>query len=134
MKRLTALILCVVFLFTGCTPVDVAYYADRSNYVTVTGTVSHIQYDEDGTALHIGLAECPEGFSDAAFKLVGEGLTMARENGIDEALELGDEITFTAAPRYFGDGYVIPVAAIEVDGVCLLEFDEGHAALMDWLK
>lgn len=134
MKRMIAWILCVMFLFAGCTPVDVEYYADRSNYVTVIGTVSHIQYDEDGTALHIGMEECPEGFSDTDFKLVGEGLTIARENGIDEALQLGDEITFTAAPRYFGDGYVVPLAAIEVDGVWFLEFDEGHTALMNWLK
>ena len=134
MKRFSALILCVMFLFTGCTEVDVQYYADRSNYVTVTGTVSHIQYDDDVTALYIGIEECPEGFSDTAFKLVGDGLSAAQKNGIDDALQLGSEITLIAAPRYFGDGYVVPLAAIEVDGAWFLEFDEGYTALMNWLK
>ena len=134
MRRIICLLLCTVLLFVGCAPVDKLYYADQSNYIGVTGTVRYVQYDEEGAALYISLEECPEGFSDTTFKLTGDGLTIAQERGIDELLQLGGEITFTAAPRYFGDGYVIPVAAIEVEGVTLLGFDEGYAALMDWIK
>ena len=134
MKRMIFLILCTMVLFAGCARIDTRYYADQSNYVSVTGTVSHIAYDEEETALYIGIEECPEGFSDTTFKLTGDGLTIARERGIDELLQVGGEITFTAAPRYFGDGYVIPATSIEVGGATLLGFDEGHAALMDWVE
>ena len=134
MKRMIFLILCTMVLFTGCARIDTRYYADQSNYVTVTGTVSHIAYDEEETALYIGIEECPEGFSDTTFKLTGDGLTIAQERGIDELLQVGGEITFTAAPRYFGDGYVVPLAAISVGEQCLLEFEQGYDGLMNWLN
>ena len=134
MKRMISLLLCVVFLAAGCAPVEKQYYENRSNYVTVTGTVSHIAYDEEEAALYIGIEECPEGFSDTTFKLAGDGLTIARERGIDVLLKVGSEITFTAAPRYFGDGYVVPLAALSVEDQCLLDFEQGYNGLMNWLN
>ena len=56
---------------------------------------------------------------------------MVLRNGILDKLETGDEITFVAAPEYFGDGYVVPIVAITVDGEELLSFDEGYENLME---
>lgn len=38
------------------------------------------------------------------------------------------------APRYFGDGYVMPIVAISVDGEQLLDYEEGYANFMEWLE
>lgn len=110
------------------------YYKDTENYVTVTDAVNHIQYNEDQSKLYLAFAEIPDGFSERDFYLVGECLQIARREGIDEALDLGDDITLICAPGYFWDGYTVPVAAIQIDGKWFLEFEEGHAALLDWLK
>lgn len=134
MKRMIVVTLCIMILFAGCMPVDKQYYAEQSHYVTVAGTVCHIMYDEGQSALYFDLEKCPEGFSDVSFKLVGQGFLIARENGIVEALNLGDEVTFICAPRYFGDGYVVPITAISVGGKCFLDFDQGYDGLMNWLE
>ena len=110
------------------------YYKDTENYVTVTDAVYHIQYNEKQDKQYLAFEEIPDGFSERDFYLVGECLQIARREGIDEALDLGDDITLICAPGYFWDGYTVPVAAIQVDGKWFLEFEEGHAALLDWLK
>ena len=134
MKRIICLLLSIMVLFTGCAQIDTQYYMDQRNYVTADGKVCHIAYNDDQTELYIGIEECPEGFSDVTFKLAGECLTIARENGIDDVLQLGDGITFVAAPRYFGDGYVVPLTAIWVEDQCLLDFEQGYDGLMNWLR
>ncbi len=57
-----------------------------------------------------------------------------QSHGIDEKLKIGNSIEFVTAPKYFGDGYVMPIVAISVDGEALLSFDEGFENFQDWLK
>ena len=111
-----------------------AYYAQKDNYVTATGTVDFINYSEEGDVLHIGFSDLTPGFSDCAFKIVGENLRIVQENGIDEKLQMGQKIEFVSATKYFGDGYVMPIVAITIHGETLLEFDEGFENLQEWLK
>ena len=44
-----------------------------------------------------------------------------------------DEVVFITAPRHFGDGYVMPIVAISINGESLLDFNDGYANLMNWL-
>lgn len=108
-----------------------AYYADKENFVNVTGTVKHIKYNENETMLYLGFSDLSQKFADNTFKIVGENLVIAQENGIDEKLEMGDQIEFITAPGYFGDGYVMPIVSITIDGETLLEFDEGYENFME---
>ena len=36
-----------------------------------------------------------------------------------------------SAPQYFGNGYVMPIVEISVDGVEYLSFEEGHPYLFN---
>ena len=130
MKRIIAIILLLLCL-AGCQSED--YYADESNYITAVGTVCHIRYTDDGEELYLGISGLGSEFADVNFRIIGDGLTAAQGRGIDEKLQIGDEVTFISAPSYFGDGYVVPIAALTVHGETLVEFDEGFESIRQWM-
>lgn len=136
MKRLMLLlVLCITVFLSSCTLDEkVAYYSESGNYITATGTVTHIKYDENKDILYLGFEELTPGFSDNAFKIVGKNLLTAQENGIDEKLKIGKQIEFISAPRYFGDGYVMPIVEITVDGEVLLAFEQGYRFWLEWVE
>ena len=129
MKRTIAIILLLLCL-AGCQSED--YYADESNYITAVGTVCHIRYTDDGEELYLGISGLGSEFADVNFRIIGDGLTAAQGRGIDEKLQTGDEVTIVCAPSYFGDGYVVPIAALTVHGETLVEFDEGFESIRQW--
>ena len=49
-------------------------------------------------------------------------------------IENGDSITVIIAPRYFGDGYLYPIAGLSKDGKQVISFDEGYLNLMEYYK
>lgn len=109
------------------------YYSNTDNYVTVTGTLSYISYDEDEPGIYLSFTELSPEFSDNCFKIVGDNLLIAQENGLDEKLEIGKSIEFVSAPRYFGDGYIMPIVSISIDGETLLEFEDGYENWLGWI-
>ena len=111
----------------------IRYYRYKENYITSTCMVDFINYADDGW-LYIGFDEIPEGFQDDCFFIAGKNLDIVFERGIQEKLQMGSEVTITSAPKIFGDGYVVPIAAIAVDGEELLAFEEGYPNLIEWLK
>ena len=141
MKKLIALIIVVVIFcgvlgcFCSCYSSEmIQYYAQKENYICVTGTISSMKYNEDFTALYIGFSETSPVLDDTSFKIVGENLAIVRANQIDDKLRVGDQITFITAPKYYGDGYVMPIVAVLVKGEDLLKFEEGHQNFLDWLR
>ena len=136
LKKVLVVFACIcVIVVSGCsTKEQLAYYADRNNYITATGTVTHIAYSDDNTVLYIGFSDISHNFSDNCFKIVGKNLKIAQERGIDEILGFGIELTFISAPRYFGDGYVMPIVALCYQNKIILEFNEGYSNLLSWLE
>lgn len=130
MKRIIAIILLLLCL-AGCQSED--YYADESNYITAVGTVCHIRYTDDGEELYLGISGLGSEFADVNFRIIGASLTAAQGRGIDGKLQIGDEVTFISAPSYFGDGYVVPIAALTTHGETLVEFDEGFDSIQRWI-
>lgn len=129
------LALCVLMIISGCdSEKKQDYYSQSENYINASGTIIRIAYNEDSTALYIDFSELTPEFDDTCFKLVGDNLKTARNNGIDEMLKPGDRVDFVTAPRYFGDGYVMPIVAISIDGDSLLEFEDGFEGLLAWLE
>ena len=103
------------------------YYSNAENYIVITGTVTHIQYNEDSTALYLGFSDLSAVVDDTNFKIVGKNLQIVKSNGIDDKLKVGDQVSFITAPKYFGDGYVMPIVGITVGDEVLLDFEEGYA-------
>ena len=130
---LLTVILCFTLILSACdtTPQKIRYYSDRSNYVNSTGIIERIIYEVD--CLYLQLSELTAEFGGDGFEIVGENLSIVKEKGIKQKIALGDEVEFISAPRYFGDGYVMPIVEITVDGETLLEFEEGYANLLRWL-
>ena len=103
------------------------YYSNAENYIDITGTVTHIQYNEGSTALYLGFSDLSAVVDDTNFKIVGKNLQIVKSNGIDDKLKVGDQVSFITAPKYFGDGYVMPIVGITVGDEVLLDFEEGYA-------
>lgn len=110
------------------------YYEQRENYISVSGTVSHISFDEESCALYIEFSDLVPSLDDTRFKVVGEHVGLLREKAGDPAIKIGDRAEFVTAPKYFGDGYVMPIVALTVEGSVLLEFEEGLDNFLDWLR
>lgn len=131
---LTIYLLCLLILSTSCTARKMKdYYSQKSNYVSATGIVTHISYNEDRSALYLGFSDLDPQFDDNSFKIVGDNLPIVQQNGIDEKIEIGDQVDFITAARYFGDGYVMPIVEMSVNEEELLNFDEGVDNLLKWL-
>jgi len=109
------------------------YYTDKENYVTATGTVTHIAYDEGYDTLYLAFSDMSYRFDGRNFKIEGDNFDIVMENGIEEKLAMGKEVEFITAPRYFGDGYVMPIVSITIDGETLLEFEEGYENFLETL-
>ncbi len=133
-KIILSFFLLCLFVLSACDSKEMKdYYSQRDNYVCATGTVTHIAYNEDKDALYVGFSDLVPTFDDDCFKIVGENLLIVQENGIDEKMEIGDTMEFVTAPKYFGDGYVMPIVEVSIDGEKLLEFEEGFSNLLKWL-
>ena len=127
-------LLCLIIFSTSCTTTKMRdYYSQKNNYINATGIVSHISYNEDKTALYLGFSDLTPQFDDNSFKIVGDNLPIVQEKGIDEKIKIGDQVDFITAPRYFGDGYVMPIVEISVNEEELLDFEEGFTNLLKWL-
>lgn len=124
-------IITIVFLFSSCEKQRMMdYYSNEENYITVSGTLTHIYSTDDTLCL---------GFSDvffysADFNFVGDNLNIVKQKGIDEKLEKGKTIEFVTAPGTWGDGYIYPIVEITIDGETLLEFEEGFPNFLEYFK
>lgn len=124
----------LLVLSTSCSTSSMRdYYVQKENYVNAVGIVTHISYNEDNASLYLDFSDLNPEFDDSSFKVVGDNLSIVQHNGIDEKIEIGDQVSFITAARYFGDGYVMPIVALSVNGEELLRFDEGVANLLKWL-
>lgn len=127
-------LLCLIIFSTSCTTTKMRdYYSQKNNYINAIGIVSHISYNEDKTALYLGFSDLTPQFDDNSFKIVGDNLPIVQEKGIDEKIKIEDQVDFITAPRYFGDGYVMPIVEISVNEEELLGFEEGFTNLLKWL-
>lgn len=122
-------------LLTSCLSIRYRiYYPVKDNYIDVSGVVIYMKYSDDHTVLYIAFSDMDRKLDDRTFKIVGENLRIVEKNGIDDKIKIGDRVTFVTAPKYFGDGYVMPIVAISANGESLLDFDEGFKNFMDYLN
>ena len=127
-------VLCyVVFFFTPVRP-RLEYYSEDSNYIMATCTVRHLGWGPDQSYVYIAFEDIPEEYSDTNFVIEGENLRIVLENGFLEKVKLGTEVVYVSAPRYFWDGYSMPIVELSVDGEVLLSFAEGKGNLLNFIR
>ena len=138
-KIIVICIICIIsvilFLsFNSYSAREKRYYTDTDNYITSTGIIKNITYNEDRSMLYLSMDQIDPQYADICFKIIPENLNIARNRGIDENIRVGDTVTFVSAPRYFGDGYIMPLLAISKDNTEFLSFEEGYPNFIRWLK
>ena len=94
--------------------------SDKTKYISATGTIHYIKYNEDNSALYIGLSDLVPFFDDNMFKIEGKNLQVAQENHIDDLLKIGKKIEFTTIPEYMGDGFIYPIFGLSINGITVL--------------
>lgn len=131
---LLKIVVCILLGLSACQVVHMQdYYIEKGNYVTAKGIIESISYDEENRSVYIDFSLTSPKFDDTCFKIVGDNYDIVIKRGIKSILKQGNEITFVTAPRYFGDGYVMPIVSVSTGGEMLLEFDEGVSNLISWL-
>ena len=127
------IIFAVILLFSVYNKLSYyTYYSDKENYITVTGTVVHIKNSEE-YGICLAFENTSVALSDNSFSIKGGAQQTVLARGILDKLAIGDHAEFITAPGYFGDGYIMPIVAIKVDGEQLLTFDEGYESLLAYL-
>jgi len=110
------------------------YYSQKDVYFSATGVVTSCTYRSDQPSAYLEFSDLTPKFDDVCFKIVGDNLSIVKANGIDQKIQVGDQIEFITAPKYFGDEYVMPIVAVSINGESLLNFEEGFANLMKWYE
>ena len=138
MKHLNKIVLCVltvslVFSLCACARNSMlTYYRDEQNYSDFSGELTFINFTSDD-ALYLGFDQITPKTSDTSFKLVGKNFEIANEYDLKELLVIGKTVQFVTAPEYFGDGYVMPIVGLTVDGTVILDKETGIKNWIDWL-
>ena len=121
--------------FTACNKKEmVSYYSDESKYITATGIVSHVAYSTHTEAWYLCFSDLSYHFDDNCFKIVGGNIPIVQEKIGHLDTLYGKTVTFITAPKYFGDGYVMPIVSLVVDDETILNYQEGFKYFLEWLK
>ena len=118
-------------IFESIRTQEYSYYLDTNNYIESEGTVNNIIYNKDLNTIFLWLSDIDEEYQDTTFAIKGDSVNVAIENGILDEVEEYSKITFISAPKYFGDGYIMPIVSLYIDDVCLLDFDTGYNNLIN---
>ena len=111
--------------------VEKEYYMDVNNYITEEAVVDTITYDKKLEYIGIRLSEISDAYQGERFIIEGKNLDIVLANGILEKIEPNSVIEFTSAPAFFGNGYLMPIVQLSIDGETLLSFEEGYANLLE---
>ena len=132
-----AFVVCVIFILfsiSGCFAAQAKpYYEDMNNYITEDATVENIIYVEERGNIVLWLSDIDPLYQAEAFIISGENASRAIENDILNKIKFGDIITFTSAPRYFGNGYFMPIIGLSIGDEVILDIEEGYKNLLDSL-
>lgn len=126
------LVLAVLVSLSGCYAVrEKVYYSDMNNYITEEAKVENILYNEENNYIVLWLSDIDPSYQSCAFIIRQENATIAIENQIFENIKVGDKITYTSAPRYFGNGYFMPIIGLSIGGTEILNVETGYQNLMN---
>ncbi len=138
MKKTNLILIAVLaslILVCGCSSRRlVNYYSNQSNYIETTTEITGIYFYKDIEKLMLVINTDGTEYSDSHLVLRGKNAESVVEQGGLELLAIGSQVTFTAAPKYFGDGYEVPIVALYAENKNLLLFEDGYRNLINELK
>lgn len=111
---------------------QIKYYSNEENYIEATGTITHVRFNDEKEALYLGFTDLSERFDDTTFKITKDNYSIIVN--AKDSIQVGKTATFITAPKYFGDGYIMPIVSLTIDGDCLLEYEVGISNFLDELK
>ena len=135
-KSLTLVLILTILVvsITGCFRYkEKVYYSDKENFISATGTVTHMKSYDKTQELFIAFSDLSNHFEDNSFCISYENLQSINGN-IWDLVHLGDTIEFVSAPKVFGDGYSLPIVSLTVNGKVILDFETGWKNLMKKYK
>ncbi len=136
-KSVPFLVILILLLITtsSCTKANdkFDYYSNEENYIEVTGTIDHVVFDDENQTLYLEFSNLSKSLDDNCFKIVGDNYSIIVEN-FKEHIKVGESATFVTAPKYFGDGYVMPIVSFSLNDTCLLEYENGILNFLAYLK
>lgn len=134
-SAISIVLFCIMILTTACQSTQMlSYYSEKGNYISATGIITYVSDNEKLSSLYISFSELTPSFDDICFKICGNNYQIVIERGIKDIIQVGDYVEFVTAPKYFGDGYIMPIVSLTVDGQTLLEVNEGIPNLLKWLE
>lgn len=134
LKKYIYLILVLIMMssLVGCSRMrEKEYYAETSNYITEEAVVDNIIYNEEEQYIVFWLSEIDDTYQSSDFIIEGASVMIVLENKVFDKIKIGDEITYTSAPRIFGNGDFMPIIELSNNGEEILSFEEGYKNLMD---
>lgn len=111
------------------------YYSEKGNYINASGTITELEYSQNGKALILVFDEdiAPANiFTSRKFVIEEENLLVIKMNGFDEKVEIGSFVEFTTVPSALF-GYARPIVSLTINGETLLDFEDGYQGLLDAL-
>lgn len=103
------------------------YYSNNDNYVELQGIV--VSPENSYGRMEIDILTESHGFPLNA----QTGYAEFEVSAIYE-LAPGDKITFVSAPMHFYNGHILPIMALEKDGVVLFNFEDGKESYLNWIE
>ena len=128
---LLCVLVVVISMLSGCKYHEKEYYANFDHFITEEAVVEKINYNEEDKYIVLILGEIDETYQDNNFIIRSDNADIVLENGLLYTLQIGDVITFTSAPQIFGDGYMMPIVSLSVEGKELLNINIGYQNLMN---
>ena len=125
----------LVLATTSCANTNkekINYYSNEQSYIEIIGTINHVVFDDEQKVLYLGFSSMSQKLDDDCFKVVGDSYSIVVAN--KEHIEIGATATFVTAPKYYGNGYVMPIVSLSVGGYDVLRYEDGFPFLIDWLK
>ena len=102
--KVLSLVLIALFLLVGCSKMhEKKYYEDINNFITDEAVVDNVIYNEEEGYIVLWLSEIDEAYQCSDFIIEGNNAALVLQNGILDKIKIGDVITYTSAPRIFGN-------------------------------
>ena len=107
------------------------YYQNDANYYSISGIIKRLDREKRSIVFSEVVDSDELLYLNLGYRVFAPNIDALWE-GLD--LNEGDVIEIITAKSRFWDGYAPPIVSIVFDGVEYLSFEDGKAALLEWVN